>query len=275
MKSRILSLSESGKKNSLPLSFFHTDSTGRTCVNGLNKKILLTPPGEDKCYVEGVFAVCLSAGLFPLPDHGFLLIHEDGVLLECNLDEEGETLCEVIKPGFAVVSGTVEFWEPLKAGILTVSDKGSRKEREDTSGPALAEALKNIGGIPVERAIVPDDISDISTVLKRWTIGETPMDLVLTTGGTGLSNRDVTPEAISGLPGKDVPGLSEYMRWKTSAFTLRSILSRSLAKLVGQTLVIALPGSRKGALQCFESVAPVLRHAVETASGRGGECGGH
>jgi len=273
MKHRILGFSEgTDKTGKNPVAFFHTDARGQSCVNGSRQRILTVPPGGG---VADAFSIILSKNLFPLPGHGFLRFAKDGVLLDCRTDESGWTTCEVLRPGFATVSEAVDFWSPIRTGILTISDKGSRGEREDTSGPALAKALADIGGVASKRAVVPDEKEQIATLLESWTKGADSLDLVLTTGGTGLSERDVTPEAIASLPGKDVPGLGEFMRWKTSFFTLRSILSRGTAKVAGRTLIVALPGSRRGAVQCFEALSPVLRHAVEIASGKGGECGGH
>ncbi|MGC9490123.1 MAG: MogA/MoaB family molybdenum cofactor biosynthesis protein [Thermovirgaceae bacterium] len=275
MKHRILGFSEGADKTAkTPVAFFHTDARGQPCANGCQRRILIVPPGS--CGGDDdAFTIILSKSLFPLPGHGFLRFAKDGVLLECKTHQNGEIRCEVFRPGFVTVSEVVEFWPPIKTGIMTISDKGSRGEREDTSGPALAKAIADIGGIVCKRAVVPDEKEEIATLLETWTTGADPLDLLLTTGGTGLSERDVTPEALGSLSGKDVPGLAEFMRWKTSFFTLRSILSRGMAKVVGRTLVVALPGSRRGAIQCFEAVSPVLRHAVDIASGKGGECGGH
>jgi len=276
MKPRVLGFSENGAEiGKMPIAFFHTDARGRSCVNGHHCRILPVSPGSQDHYADRSFTICLSSHLFPLGKRGFLHFSTDGVILDCKSGEDGGISCEVLRQGFVTVSETVEFWPPIYTGIMTVSDKGSRGEREDTSGPALAKAVESIGGIFSERTIVPDVKEDILSALKVWTTGDNALDLVLITGGTGLAARDITPEALAILPGKDVPGLGEYMRWKTSSFTLRSILSRGTAKVIGRTLVLALPGSRRGAMQCFEAVSPVLRHAVEIASGKGGECGGH
>lgn len=276
MKHRILGFSEDADKiGTTPVAFFHTDASGQSCANGCRRRIVIAPPGscDDGC--TDAFGIIVSKDLFPLPGHGFFRFAKDGVLLECRIEENCRTDCEVLRPGFATVSEVVELLSPMYTGIMTISDKGSRGEREDTSGPGLSKALEDIGGVVSERAVVPDQKEEIAALLEKWTTGANSLDLVLTTGGTGLAERDVTPEALESLPGKDVPGLGEFMRWKTSSFTLRSILSRGMAKVVGRTLVVALPGSRKGALQCFEAVSPVLRHAVEIASGKGGECGEH
>jgi molybdenum cofactor synthesis domain-containing protein len=238
MKHRILGFSEGADKTGkTPVAFFHTDARGQSCVNGGRRRILVAPSGSCGGGGADAFSIILSNNLFPLPGHGFLRFAKDGVLLECRTDENGGTGCEVLRPGFAAVSEAVEFWLPIYTGIMTVSDKGSRGEREDTSGPALAKALVDIGGVACEKAVVPDEKEEIATLLERWTTGADSLDLVLTTGGTGLAERDVTPEALASLPGKDVPGLGEFMRWKTSFFTLRSILSRGTAKVVGRTLV--------------------------------------
>ncbi|MFP4481231.1 MAG: molybdenum cofactor biosynthesis protein B [Thermovirgaceae bacterium] len=276
MKPRIIGFSEkTDETGKTPVAFFHVNVRGESCVNGASHPILAVPPRAPGNGEGDAFLIILGKSLFPLPEHVFLRFEKDEVLLECKTTENGEPGCKVLRPGFATVSETVELWPPIYAGIITISDKGSKGKREDTSGPALAKALEGIGGVACKRAVVPDEKKEIASLLETWTTGENALDLVITTGGTGLAGRDVTPETLASLPGKDVPGLGEYMRWKTSFSTLRSILSRGTAKVVGQTLVLALPGSRRGAEQCFDAVSPVLRHAVEIASGKGGECGGH
>jgi molybdenum cofactor synthesis domain len=163
---------------------------------------------------------------------------------------------------------------PIRVGILTVSDKGSRGERKDTAGPALAELVGPLGAVVARTAIVPDDRLLIAETLRTWTDLE-GLQLVLVTGGTGLSSRDVTPEALQDVAERIVPGLGEAMRRKTEPLLDRSILSRSIAATRGKCLMIAFPGSERGARQCFESIAGVLRHAVEILNGWEGECAAH
>ncbi|MEA3508424.1 MAG: MogA/MoaB family molybdenum cofactor biosynthesis protein, partial [Synergistota bacterium] len=154
----------------------------------------------------------------------------------------------------------------------TVSDKGSRGDRKDISGPALEESVISLGAEICFRDMVPDDENMIRDAILGW-VGGNGLDLVLVTGGTGLSERDVTPEAVRSLGGREAPGFGEYIRSATSCFNPRAILSRSTAAVFERCLVLALPGSPRGAVECLEAVKPVLRHAIEIASGRGGECG--
>jgi molybdenum cofactor synthesis domain-containing protein len=154
----------------------------------------------------------------------------------------------------------------IRAAVLTVSDRGSRGEREDTAGPALRGLLEALEGVEVvERDIVPDERETIAARLRQWAPS---VDLILTTGGTGLSDRDVTPEALSEVADRVVPGLGELMRAESLKHTPNAPLSRALAVTLGRCLIAALPGSERGARQCFEAIRPSLRHAVDTLQGR-------
>ena len=156
---------------------------------------------------------------------------------------------------------------PIRAGILTVSDAGSRGEREDTSGQAVREMLVGIGGEVAHYAVVPDERDEISTTLAAWCdSGE--VDLIVTTGGTGLSARDITPEATRAIAERDVPGLAEAMRAAGMQKTPMAMLSRSVAVVRGSTLIVNLPGSEKGARESLEAILPVLPHAVELLRGQ-------
>ena len=124
-----------------------------------------------------------------------------------------------------------------------------------------------------DKKIVPDEKDEIAGAVRSWC--EEGYNLVLTTGGTGLSPRDVTPEALLGVADKIVPGFGEMMRMKTLEFTERAFLTRSVAVICNKTLVIAFPGSQRGARQCFEAIVPALRHGIETLAGWDSECGGH
>jgi molybdenum cofactor synthesis domain-containing protein len=150
----------------------------------------------------------------------------------------------------------------LRFGILTVSDRSSRGERPDSSGPALVEQISRNGWQAVKIAIVPDDFQVLVDTLVAWAdSGE--MDVVLTTGGTGFSPRDVTPEATSRVIERLAPGLTEVMRSESLKVTPHAMLSRAVAGLRGQTLIVNLPGSPKGALENLAVILPVLPHAVE------------
>jgi molybdopterin adenylyltransferase len=150
----------------------------------------------------------------------------------------------------------------VKVAILTVSDRCSRGEAVDRSGPALAEAVRRAGGQVVQTALVPDEQSRIEVVLRRWADGG-QADVVLTTGGTGVAPRDVTPEATLAVVERRVPGLAEAMRAASLAKAPNAMLSRAEAGIRGRCLILNLPGSPAGAVDCFAVAAPVLPHAVD------------
>ncbi len=150
----------------------------------------------------------------------------------------------------------------FRLAVLTVSTSGSQGQREDTSGQAIQELLAPPDYEVVRYEVVPDDRDLIAGRLAQW--ADAPdVDLIVTTGGTGLGPRDVTPEACLSVIDKEVPGLAETMRAKTLQFTPMAMLSRSVAGIRGNTLIITLPGSPKGVRECLEVVTPVLGHALE------------
>lgn len=158
----------------------------------------------------------------------------------------------------------------MKVGILTISDKGSRGEREDTSGPALKKMLAGIKAEVVQYRIVPDEKEAIIQTLKEWS--DQGLHLILTTGGTGFSPRDNTPEATLAVIEKSAPGISEAIRFHGLKKTPRAMLSRAVAGIRRQTLIVNLPGSEKGARESLEAIIEVLPHAVETIRGLASEC---
>lgn len=158
-----------------------------------------------------------------------------------------------------------------KLAIITVSDKGSRGERKDESGPAIREMVKDLGEI-VEYRIVPDDLDELKETMIDLCDME-KVDLILTTGGTGLSPRDNTPEATLSVIEKEVPGLAEAMRRESLKKTNRAMLSRAVAGVRRSTLIVNLPGSVKAVRECLGVILPVLPHGLEILTGRGGECG--
>jgi len=160
----------------------------------------------------------------------------------------------------------------ISSGILTVSDKGYRGEREDVSGRILEKLLINWGAQVQRKAIVPDEKEKIATQLIEWADRD-KLKLILTTGGTGLSSRDVTPEALLLAGDRIVPGIGEYMRIKSMSQTPNGILSRGIAVTRGKSLIIALPGSESGSRCCFEAIEPALRHAIDILNDWEGECG--
>ena len=159
----------------------------------------------------------------------------------------------------------------LTLGILTVSDKGAAGEREDESGAVIEQILTDFGARVIRRGVVPDDRDSIGGILIEWADGD-KVDLILTTGGTGLSPRDITPEATMDVIEKVVPGISEAMRAESLRKTPRGMLSRGVSGIVGKTLVINLPGSPKAVRECLDVILPALLHAVETVRGETFEC---
>ena len=158
-----------------------------------------------------------------------------------------------------------------KAAVLTASDKGHAGERRDESGPLLAQMLAEAGFTVAAEVIVPDDRDIISGQLKNWCDGKTA-DLILTTGGTGLSPRDVTPEATLAMADRLVPGIAEGMRQNSLAITPRAMLSRGVAAIRGGTLIVNLPGSPKAVRESLAYILPVLPHALDTLTGQSGDC---
>ena len=154
------------------------------------------------------------------------------------------------------------------AAVITVSDKGYRGEREDTSGPALCRILKEHGYAVIYTALVPDEADLICPELKKCA-DELKVSLVLTTGGTGFSPRDITPEATRSVLERETPGIPEAMRTESMKITPRGCLSRSIAGIRGRTLIINLPGSEKAAKENFLAVIDPVGHGLEMLSSAG------
>lgn len=157
-------------------------------------------------------------------------------------------------------------------GVLTLSDKGSRGEREDTSGRMLCELLQNEGYELAEYLVIPDREEDIIRCLENW-VDERGLDLIVTTGGTGVAPRDVTPEATQKVIDRQVPGIAEAMRQASLLKTPNAVLSRGIAGIRGESLIINLPGSRKAARENIEVVLPALAHALDKIKGGKSDCG--
>lgn len=159
----------------------------------------------------------------------------------------------------------------FSAAILTISDKAAAGQRTDTASPLLAEMLARAGIQVTARDTVPDEAELIAAALKRFA-DQMGLPLVITSGGTGLSPRDVTPEATARVIERPVPGLAEAMRAAGLAQTPHAMLSRGLAGIRGQTLIINLPGSPRGALENLETILPALAHALEKLCGDTRDC---
>ena len=159
---------------------------------------------------------------------------------------------------------------PIRAFVVTVSDACSSGEREDASGAALVELLQSIGAEIVGKTIVPDDLDPLTNLIKQAADRE-DVNLVITTGGTGLAPRDNTPEATLAAIEREAPGIAEAMRMQTLNKTPMAMISRGVCGIRSGALIINLPGSPKGVRESFAVVAPVLNHAVALLAGeRGG-----
>ena len=158
----------------------------------------------------------------------------------------------------------------IRAGVLTISDKASRGERVDTSGAAIAELLTTIDAAIDRSEVVPDERDQIAATLRSWADSD-ELDLVVTTGGTGLGPRDVTPEAMTEVIERPVPGLGELMRSAGLKHTPMAAPSRGVVGVRGRCLILNLPGSEKGVRQNLSAVLDILPHAVELLRGRVGD----
>ncbi len=156
----------------------------------------------------------------------------------------------------------------MRIAILVASDKGSRGERRDESGKVIAEMMKRLRAQVVAYDIVPDDKIIIAKKLKHYS-DKLKADIALTTGGTGLGPRDVTPEATLAVVDRDVPGLAEYMRREGLKKTRRSILSRGICGMRKNTLIINLPGSPKGVEESLDLIIDLIPHAIHMIAGHG------
>ena len=153
----------------------------------------------------------------------------------------------------------------MRIGILTVSDRSARGERPDLSGPAIEKTITDQGWSVIRMEIMPDEMLMLKEALANWA-DSGKMDIILTTGGTGFSPRDVTPEATKAVIERDAPGLVESMRTGSLKVTAHAMLSRASAGIRGRTLIVNLPGSPRGAIENLNVILPVLKHAVELLS---------
>ncbi|BCJ94494.1 molybdenum cofactor biosynthesis protein [Anaerocolumna cellulosilytica] len=160
----------------------------------------------------------------------------------------------------------------IRVGIITASDKGAVGERKDTSGEVIRELVEKQGWKVVEYAVVPDERNKIEAIMIDW-CDTYKVDLLLTTGGTGFSKRDVTPEATLHIGERLVPGIAEAMRYFSLQITKRAMLSRGVSVIRKNTLLINLPGSPKGAKENLEVIIDALEHGVNILKGEASECG--
>lgn len=159
----------------------------------------------------------------------------------------------------------------FSCGVLTLSDKGARGEREDTSGPELQKMLRAAGFNPARYRIIADEQQLIEETLREW-VDKLGLDLIVTTGGTGVSPRDCTPEATRNVIDREVPGLAEAMRLASLATTPQAVWSRGIAGIRGTSLILNVPGSKKAAQENLAAVLPALAHGLEKIQGSQKDC---
>jgi molybdenum cofactor synthesis domain-containing protein len=159
----------------------------------------------------------------------------------------------------------------FQAGVVTVSDKGSRGEREDFSGKEIIRILKDLSIAISETVIIPDEQDQIKDILVDLS-DRKKLDLIVTTGGTGVSPRDVTPDATLEVIDRHIPGMAEAMRQESLKKTPHAMISRAVTGIRGRTLIINLPGSPKGVRENLSVILPALKHALEKISGDESEC---
>ena len=159
---------------------------------------------------------------------------------------------------------------PFRIGVLTLSDKGSQGQRVDESGPVVEDLLAPVGEV-VHVAILPDDLESIASLLIAWTDQE-DLDLIVTTGGTGLSPRDVTPQATMQVIDYEIPGMAEAMRMQSLQKTPHAMVSRAVVGVRKQTMIVNLPGSPKAARENLETLLPALPHALAKLAGDPSDC---
>ena len=194
---------------------------------------------------------------------------------ECIMPREG-VFARVLEGGEIHVGDEVTLLPPpedppLRAAVITLSDKGSRGEREDKSGPLIVEMLTAAGYVVEETMILPDEAKALKAQLIRLADGR-QVNLILTTGGTGFAPRDITPEVTLSVAERNAPGIAEAMRYHSLTITPRGMLSRGVSVLRGKTLIVNLPGSPKAVKENLEYILPSLAHGIRLAAGLDGEC---
>lgn len=182
----------------------------------------------------------------------------------------------VLEPGSIAVGDEMTLQprtapRPWQAAVITLSDKGARGEREDRSGPAIAQRLKDSGYEVVERLLLPDEAAPLKNQLIRL-CDQRQLDLILTTGGTGFAPRDITPEATLAVAHRNAPGIAEAIRSASLSITPRAMLSRAVSVIRGKTLIVNLPGSPKACMESMDVFLDTLPHALGLLRGRVQDC---
>ena len=197
------------------------------------------------------------------------------VMGDCIMPREG-VFARVLKGGSIHVGDDMEIVpregkRPYQAAVITLSDKGSRGEREDKSGPAIVSRLEKSGYEVAEAFILPDDRAALKHHLMRLA-DQRQLDVIMTTGGTGFSERDITPEATKEVATKDAPGIAEAIRAYSMTITKRAMLSRGASVIRNKTIIINLPGSPKACEESLDCILDTLSHGIDILRGETGEC---
>ncbi|MFO7952312.1 MAG: molybdopterin-binding protein [Bacillota bacterium] len=187
---------------------------------------------------------------------------------DCVMPREG-IFAEVLTDGKIKTGDELSIKDSYRFGVITASDQGAGGMREDASGPVIEEMLLPYGDV-VNSAVIPDERASLARAMQEMAGGN--IDAIFTTGGTGLSPRDITPEATLDVIERLVPGIPEAIRRETAQKTGKAMLSRGTAGITGSTLIVNLPGSPKAVRECLTVITPVLEHALEILTGRGEEC---
>ncbi len=195
---------------------------------------------------------------------------------ECIMPTQG-VFAQVIRGGIIAVGDEMRIIEKADtrytAAVVTLSDKGAKGEREDTSGPCICSMLREAGYRVVERLILPDEQKRIEQELTRLSDSR-QVQLILTTGGTGFSERDRTPEATMAVATRNAPGIAEAIRIHSLSITGRAMLGRGASVIRNGTLIVNLPGSKKAVKESLEYILPHLEHGIQILTGDAAECGG-
>jgi molybdenum cofactor synthesis domain-containing protein len=176
------------------------------------------------------------------------------------------TFCHHPSRRFIIARSLSQIMESIRAAVVTISDKGYTGQREDVSGPVLTDLVRQMGAEVVRQAIIPDERDEIVGLLVTLA-DEMALDLVITTGGTGVTPRDVTPEATKAVVEREMPGLAEILRFEGYQRTPLAVISRGVAGIRGRTLIVNLPGSPRAVQEGMETLSPILPHAVRMIRG--------
>ena len=195
---------------------------------------------------------------------------------ECIMPTQG-VFAQVLHGGTISVGDELRMLEErdtrYTAAVVTMSDKGARGEREDTSGPLICDMLENAGYRVAEKLLIPDDQPGIEKELTRLADGR-QVNLILTTGGTGFSERDCTPEATMAVATRNAPGIADAIRMHSLSITGRAMLGRGVSVIRNKTVIVNLPGSRKAVRESLEYILPHLEHGIQILMGDTSDCGG-